>query len=172
MRPKVVATILLLAFGALGVVVLISRVFHHEEGREAAGNLPVAQAETALPPEKAFTASVPLAVASDKATVAIPPVIQEENHADYVRERIAELMELAMNDDSDSLNTIWAELSNPDKEIRQGALEAVVQFGDRSVVPRLRELAAQTEDPAEAASILAAADHLDLPPLGEPHGTQ
>lgn len=172
MRLKVVATILLLAFSALGVVVLMSRVFHHEEGREAAGNLPVAQAEATIPPENDFPASASLAVAGDKATAAIPAVIQETNHADYVRERIAELMELAMNDDSDSLNTIWAELSNPDKQIREGALEAVVQFGDRSVVPRLRELAAQTEDPAEKASILAAVDHLDLPPLGEPHGTQ
>ena len=172
MRPKVVATILLLAFGTLGVAVLISRVFHPEEGRETAGNLPVEQAETILPPDRFFPASAPPAVASDKAAAAIPPVIQETNHEDYVRERIAELMELAMNDDSDSLDTIWAELSNPDKQIREGALEAVVQFGDRSVVPRLRELAAQTEDPAEKASILEAADHLDLPPLGETHGTQ
>jgi hypothetical protein len=172
MRPKVVATVLLLAFGALGVVVLISRVFQHEQGREAAGNFPIAQAETTIPPEKYFSTSAPLAVAGDKATVAIPPVIQETNSADYVDERITELMGLAMNDDSDSLNSIWAELSNPDKQIRKGALEAVVQFGDRSVVPHLREFAAQTEDLAEKAGILAAADHLDLAPLGEPRGTQ
>jgi hypothetical protein len=164
--------VLLLALGALGVVVLISRGLHPGKGLEAAGNLPVAQVETTLPPEKDVPASAPPAVAGDKVTVAIQPVSQEADHADDVRERIAELMELAMNDDSESLDTIWAELSNPDKHIRQGALEAVVQFGDRSVVPRLREFAAQTEDPAEKAGILSAADHLDLPPFGEPHGTQ
>ena len=172
MRPKVVAAVLLLAFGALGLAVLLSRVFHHEEGREAAGNAPVAQAETALPPKKDLTTSAPPAVANDKAAAAIPSVLQEETHKEYVRERLTQLMELAMNDDSESLTTIWAELSNPDKQIREGALEAVVQFGDRSVVPRLRELAAQTEDPAEKAGILEAAEHLDLPPFGEAQGAQ
>ena len=72
---------------------------------------------------------------------------------------------LAMNDDANSFNTIWSELSNPDREIRAGALEAVIQFGDHSVSPRLRELAAQTQDPAEQAAILEAADYLDLPPI-------
>ena len=50
-------------------------------------------------------------------------------------------------------------------EIRAGALEAVIQFGDHTVSPRLRELAAQTQDPAEQAAILEAADDLDLPPI-------
>ena len=75
-------------------------------------------------------------------------------------------MALAMNDDPDSFNIIWSELSNQDKEIRAGALAAIVQFGDRSVTPRLRELAGQTQDPYEKINILAAADQLDLPPFG------
>ena len=36
-----------------------------DEGAEAAGNAPVAQAETALPPKKDLTASAPPAVAND-----------------------------------------------------------------------------------------------------------
>ncbi len=81
-------------------------------------------------------------------------------------------MALAMNDDAESLNTICSELTNPDKEIRAGALAAVVQFGDRSVVPRLRELAAQTDDLHEKIDILTAADQLDLPPLGSLSSSQ
>ena len=149
----------------MGVAVLISRAFHPARVGEAPGNLPVTRAETNLSPEKESSASAPLPVAREAVTFARSPVIQETNHADYVRGRVAELMALAMNDDSNSLESIWAELSNPDKQIREGALEAVVQFGDSSVVPRLRELATQTEDPVEKANIIAAADHLELPPL-------
>ena len=165
MRPKVVAAILLLAVGILGVAVLISRAFHPTRGGEVPGNLPVAQAETNISPEKGFPVSARRPVANAGENFAHPPVIQETNHADYVFDRVAELTALAMNDDSASLETIWSELSNPDKEIREGALEAVVQFGDRSVVPRLRQLATEREDPVEKANIIAAADYLELPPL-------
>jgi hypothetical protein len=167
MRPKVVAAVLLLAVGALGVAALISRVFHPARGGEAPGNLSVARTETNLPTEKEFSTSAPLPVANDGVTFAAPPVIQETNSVDHVHDRVAELMALAMNDDADSLESIWSELSNSDKQIREGALEAVVQFGDRSVVPRLRELATQTEDPVEKVNILAAADHLELPTFTE-----
>lgn len=85
--------------------------------------------------------------------------------ATNVPDRVAELMSLAMNSDSNSLNTIWSELFNPNKDIRAGALTAVVQFGDHSVVPRLRELATQTEDLTEKAAITEAADFLQLPAL-------
>jgi hypothetical protein len=77
-----------------------------------------------------------------------------------------------MNNDSNSLNIICSELSNPDKEIRAGALEAVVQFGDRSVAPRLRELAAQTEDTDGKSNLLEAANYLELPPLTGLHRVQ
>ena len=100
------------------------------------------------------------------------PPASDVDHEEQVRARIEELMDLAMNDDANSLRTIWSELSNPDKDIRAGALAAVVQFGDRSVVPNLRALAEQTDDPAEKASILAAADHLALPTLIELHRAQ
>lgn len=167
MRPKVAAAILFLAFGVFGIAFFISRAFHHEQGVEVSRDLPLAQTETNISSEKEFSAPAPPTVANDKPTATVSSVIQETNHADYVRDRVAELMALAMNDDSNSLNMIWSELSNQDKEIRAGALDAVVQFGDRSVTNRLRELAARTEDPDEKANILAAVDHLDLPPLGE-----
>ena len=84
-----------------------------------------------------------------------------------VEQRIAELGDLAMNNDPDSLNIILSELENPNREIRKGALEAAVQFGDRSAIPRMQEIAARTEDPAERADILAEIDYLKLPSLTE-----
>jgi hypothetical protein len=104
--------------------------------------------------------------------VSVAPSVSDADHEEQVRARIEQLMDLAMNDDANSLKTIWSELSNPDKDIRAGALAAVVQFGDRSVVPNLRALAEQTDDPAEKANILAAADHLALPTLIELHRAQ
>jgi cytoskeletal protein RodZ len=171
MRPKVVAAILLLAVCVLGMALLIPRAFHRGQVTEAPENVPVDQSQTSVSPQKEISPPAPPAVSNTTAmtnipaAVAITPAIQDTNHTEYVQERVAELTSLAMNNDADSFNTIWSELSNPDKEIRAGALEAVIQFGDHTVSPRLRELAAQTQDPVEQAAILEAADYLDLPPI-------
>jgi hypothetical protein len=165
MRPKVVAAILLLAVCVLGMALLIPRAFHQGQVAEMPEYVPVEPAQAAVSTQKKISPPLPPAVSNTPATVVVAPNIQDTNHAEYVRERVAELTSLAMNDDANSFNTIWSELSNRDKEIRAGALEAVIQFGDHSVGPRLRELAAQTQDPAEQAAILQAADYLDLPPI-------
>jgi hypothetical protein len=169
MRPKVVVFTLLLAAAVLGTAVFLSRTVRHEPSGGRQVNSPAVQAATnplpATPPVETVATPAPATASNVNPVVAAPPVVQETNHAVYVQERNADLMALAMNDDSNSLNTIWSELSNPDKDIRAGALEAVVQFGDRSVVPRLRDLAAQTEDPTEKAEIVEAANFLELPPL-------
>ena len=88
-------------------------------------------------------------------------------HANYVRQRAAELNALAMKNDSASRDAILAELQNPDPQIRKAALEAAIQTGDRSVVPRLQEIAAQTEDAGEKAEILEAIEYINLPSLSE-----
>jgi hypothetical protein len=164
MRPGIVTVILFLAFGLLAVIFLF-RPGHHETAVSEPPSVPVAQPAHGDSPETApsvtaspFITNTPVAVIRPAAVPAAPP-------SGSATERVAELAALAMNDDSNSLNTIWSELSNPDPEIRAGALAAVVQFGDRSVTPRLRDLAAQTEDPSEKIAIIQAADYLDLPRL-------
>ena len=172
MRPKVVAAILLLAVCVLGMALLIPRAFHRGRVTEAPENVPVVQTQADVSLQKEISAPARPAVSNIPArtniptTVAVVSDIQDPtNHAEYVQERVAELTSLAMNDDANSFNIIWSELSNPDREIRAGALEAVIQFGDHTVSPRLRELAAQTQDPAEQSAILEAADYIDLPPI-------
>ncbi len=76
-------------------------------------------------------------------------------------------MTLAMNNDAQSLKAICADLYSSDKEIRAAAIDAVVQFGDKSVVPRLRALAQQSNDSDEKAHLQQAADTLELPNLSE-----
>ena len=93
--------------------------------------------------------------------------LEEESHEQKVRQRIAELNDLAMNSDTNSLSTILAELNNSDKEIRKGALEAVIQFADRAAIPRLHEIADRTEDATEKAALLEAIEYLKLPSLTE-----
>ncbi len=73
-------------------------------------------------------------------------------------------MDLAMMNDQASLKKIWRELSNPDKRVRTSAVNAIVQFGDRSKVDALRSVAERTEDLEEKAHILEAADFLAQPP--------
>ena len=171
MRPKFVVAILLLAFVVLGTMVFLSRPARPVPGGGVPENMPTAQTATGSPPANIISVSMPPAGTNVIPPASAPPVVQATNPAVNAEDRNAELMALAMNDDTNSLNTIWSELANPDKEIRAGALAAVVQFGDRSVVPRLRELAAQTDDAAEKASILEAADFLELPSLGVPAAT-
>jgi hypothetical protein len=88
-------------------------------------------------------------------------------HAEYVRKRVAELDTLSMNNDASSRDAILSELQNSDRSIRSAALEAAIQFGDRSVLPRLQDVADGTEDPIEKAELLEAISYLNLPSLTE-----
>jgi len=88
-------------------------------------------------------------------------------HKAYVESRVDELMGLAMNDDSTSLDTILSELTNRDPEIRKGALEATIQFGSRDAIPKMLDAALQTDDPREKAEIADAIEFLKMPSLTE-----
>ena len=170
MRPKIVVAILILASGILAVMLLVSHAARHVANDKSAAIASVVQQEANVRPAKQSPISAPVVVtehAERPSPPVINPAVEETNPEVYSQQRVAELMELARNDDSNSLHTICSELTNPDKEIRAGALAAAVQFGDRSVIPYLRELAAQTSDPFERADITKAADQLALPLLGE-----
>ena len=91
----------------------------------------------------------------------------EAKHQAYVEERRNHLMDLAAEDDQESLKTILSELTNRDPEIRKAALEAAVQFGSRDAIPSLAEAALQSENPEEKAAINKAVEFLKLPSLSE-----
>jgi len=93
-----------------------------------------------------------------------PPLAQNQT---YVEKRIEELTDLAMNDDSRSLDTILSELTNRDPQIRKAALEATIQFGSRDAIPKLADVVSQVDDPGEKHDILEAIEFLKLPSATE-----
>jgi hypothetical protein len=85
----------------------------------------------------------------------------------YVAARISELQDLAMDNASSSLDSILSELTNSDPQIRKAALDATIQFASRDAIPKLAEVAAQTDDTQEKAALNDAIDYLKLPSLTE-----
>ena len=67
----------------------------------------------------------------------------------------------------DSVDGILADLENPGWEIHQAALQRARELDDRSIIPRLREIAARIEDAHEKADILDTIDFLNLPSIDE-----
>src|SRR5207248_2107345 len=107
-------------------------------------------APTELPPDRLSA----IASAKEKASlIENSAVDQDEQHEAQVAARIAELEKLSAKTDRASLETVLSEVKNPDQEIRQAALDAISQSGNRAAIPGLREAAAQTEDSREKKEI-------------------
>lgn len=133
--------------------------------------------DAATPPPSAVAASVPEmpVTASDlnETIVATNTLPDDSVQTDPDERRAAvenrkdELMQLAANNDRQSLKTILSELGNSDPEIRHTAVEAVKSFGDRSAVPRLQQIAEATDDVEERKAILDTIHYLNLPSLSE-----
>jgi hypothetical protein len=183
MRPKFAVAVLLLAFALLGLVVLVER------GMVRQHVAPVADSEVDAPSRRMLKDASPASgeltggevlgrrrpAASTPLLASIEPPAGADHSSesgrlareDYVRHRIEELDRLARESDAVSLNTILSELRNLDPRIRQGALEAVIQFRDRAAIPRLQEIAESTENSEEKNAILKAIEYLKLPTLVE-----
>jgi len=177
MRPKVVLTIL--GFGLAAILFLV--VARHE-GTSDTRSPQTALDRAARQSEEQGKSAVEVSVANQavsrngkasarnegkaSAVVATSPGASGNlSHEDYVDKRVGELMDLAMNDDSASLNSILSELNNNDADIRKGAIEAVKQFGSMDAVPKLEEAAARSTNGTEKKELEEAIEFLKLPPL-------
>jgi hypothetical protein len=171
MRPKVVVSILLLAVGLLGVISLVSKALHPKSMGSPAEQGNTSAVVSNSPVNTHIAVSVNTPVTNVQPIIPAAPVADPNaaaEHARYVHQRIKELNALAMNNDTESRDIILSEVkNNPDKQIRAAALEAAIQFDDRSVVPPLQQIADQTQDPEEKQSILDAIDYINLPSLTE-----
>ena len=117
-----------------------------------------------MPPRVSTIAPANPEIARTDATVA---AAQNEQHEARVAARVAELGELSTKTDRASLETLLSEVKNPDQEIRQAALDAISQSGNRVAIPDLREAAAQATDAREKQAILETVEFLSLPTLTE-----
>ena len=77
-------------------------------------------------------------------------------------------MELAINEDTNSLQTFVSDLNNSDPDIRQAALDATIQFGSSNAIPALESAALWNDNPEEKQQIADAIEFLKLPQLGDP----
>ena len=172
MRPKVVITILLVASGVLGIAVWISQVSRPQptpsQTKSTTGDSPEApEVSTGHVAGLTAVASVAPSTGITNSETTNVVVVQGVEHTAYVRMRAAELDELAMQKSSTAHQTIVLELKNPDRAIRQAALDALKQADDRSVVPQMQQIADQTDDSDERKAILDAIDYINLPSLTE-----
>jgi hypothetical protein len=172
MRPRILYGTLLVAAMLVGAAALISTALRRPPAAAPGDN------ETGPPTSATPSVQPPLAASPESAPpagpAAVTPVsgtdtnaLSDETHVEYVSQRVRELMILGMQSDIVSRDTILSELRNSDREIRKAAVDAAIQFSDRSVVPRLKEVAAETQDPAEKAELLEAIEYINLPSLTE-----
>jgi hypothetical protein len=70
-----------------------------------------------------------------------------------------------MNDDAESLNHIVADLTSPEKEIREAALEGTKQFGSADAISALKAAADSAENIEDKTACLEAANFLSLPSM-------
>ncbi len=112
-------------------------------------------------PTPGLTTGGPLATGSKDTSA------EEAKHEAYVEARTAELRDLGRKSDAASLATLLSEVRNRDPEIREAALEALSQSGNRSAIPGLQQAAAQTENPEEKKAIQEVIEFLKLPTLTE-----
>lgn len=169
MRLKFALSVVFLGCILLGAATLLSRVFR---SRTETPSLNSAQSPRPLDQDTAQKSFKPDAVRwgvirSDFVNVTSSSAPEGRNEAESVIQRVEDLEKLAVGGDSVSRDALVAELDNPDADVRAAALDALIHLDDRSLVPRLREIAARTEDAVEKGKILEAADYISLPSFQE-----
>jgi hypothetical protein len=168
MRPKVIIVVLAAGFLAFGSLLAIRQGSNHSTKNSE--STPISSAKDQpndVPAPASQTAESTVSAPASSPASDQPKDSGEDAHRTYVEQRSEQLMDLAMNDDRTSLDTILSELTNRDPEIRKAALDATIQFGSRDAIPKLTDAASQTDDPNEKTAITDAIEFLKLPSLTE-----
>ncbi len=113
------------------------------------------------------TNAAPLMVATNAVAGTNALLEIEIAHQKEIHRAIDHLISLQMNSDAASLAAILAGMTNAEPQIRKAALNAVIQFNDRSAIPELQKIADATADPFEKVDILKAIDYIKLPSFTE-----
>jgi len=113
------------------------------------------------------TNAAPPVTATNSVAGTNAPSAAEIAHQKQIHDAIENLVSLQMNSDAASLATLLAGMTNAEPQIRKAALNAVIQFNDRSAIPALQKIADATSDPFEKVDILKAIDYIKLPSFTE-----
>ncbi len=115
----------------------------------------------------AGTNGTQLATGTNTVTGTNAPSAAEIARQNEIHRTIEHLISLQMNSDAASLAAILAGMTNAEPLVRKAALNAVIQFNDRSAIPELQKIAEATADPFEKVDILKAIDYIKLPSFTE-----
>jgi hypothetical protein len=146
MRPNVLLSALLAAGVVVGIAVWVSVAL-----RAPAGPAPVAEAKPATPPSD-FQARA-AAPRPDPQALKVSGPLRKGDAPQAL--------------DPDSVDGILADLEKPGRDVQQAALQRARELDDRSIIPRLREIAERTGDARGKADILDTIDFLNLPDITE-----
>ena len=160
MRPKIVIIILLAGLAGVTGMLLIK---HQGAPPPAAAPIAITETKPAAPQTARTITSVPPTAPAPVA--AAPVAMTPEQRQAAIDAETDHLQQWSMNDDPASLSNILADLTSPEKEVRQAAIEAAEQFGSTNAIPILKNLAANDGDPAEKAALLEAAHFISLPSI-------
>jgi len=165
MRPRFVLALLFLSLLILSAVFYLKRPLRRTPA-------PSPEAETAT----AATVTVSNAVTNPAPPAESAPVIAAavatnvlslEQHEAAIDAETDRLQQWSVNDDPTSLSNILADLTNPEKEIREAAIEATRQFGSADAIPALKSAAVNSTDTDEQIEMLEAAKFLSLPGISD-----
>lgn len=160
MRAKIVIPVILFA----GVFLFYGYWFRPQPASSEATATPAAM------PAKALISAATVQPNQPRPAAAMSPVTTTEADQPASEDRdvdrhIVSLEELAMNNDSESLQLILLSLTDTHAQIREAALEAVIQFNSPEAIPWLQAALPKLEISREKEQVLAAIEFLKLQPL-------
>lgn len=167
MRPKIVLGVL-----AIPALLLFGLSFLLSGNHRPEAQAPSVAAISSSPARPSSQESTPAPVTiSKKVTSAVSLQSQRQPSAEEkealekasIRNTLGEIeTHLAERDDL-ALGIFLDRLRHPEKQVREAALDAIKQLDDKAAIPRLKELAENTEDPSEKRALLDAIEFVELP---------
>ena len=162
MRPKVVILILAVAFGVLGIVVVLKEVMVGHSGN-GGGQTPATEAN----------ADSQSAATNDQVVQVNPPgssntaASSEQMRAAAIENELDAIRELQGDADGENnpkiISALVDKVANPEAEVRSAALDALRQLNDTNAVPGLQQAVDLIKDPRGKVAVLDTIDYLKLP---------
>src|SRR5487761_2507549 len=137
MRPQFVFTLLIAAGGILGAA------FYLKQHLRSPSSPPPAIHELAIP-APAVDSNAETRIARQPAIEPLPitPVVADavtpEQRQAAIDAETDRLRQVSMSDDPAALPPILADLTNPEKDVRDAAINAAREFGSKDAIPALK----------------------------------
>lgn len=158
MRPKIVILTLVVAFGVLGLVVVLKSV-SRKAPDDRQGSMPESAAVAST---QAGSTNVAVAVGSKNGTA-----VSEEVRAAVIEKEVSEIQDIVNNADGSNnvqiVNALLEKYSNPEMEVRKAVLDALRQLNDTNAVPGLEKIVDNAKDAREKVAILDTIEYINMP---------